>query len=192
MIYRAWMIPAQANFKFKGSRRCKTIPLAAQFRGRSRSSQGCGLPGMKPRTVNRMLISTSLSHRSFSAKTPSGGKITARMILQMSPTVMAILLCLYGEESRQHQLPAFFAVYGTRDLLHYDCTCIPSVNSGWHSNQGEPYIAQWHGPCQTQTALCGPSRERYMQLSSSAQHRAVFRQVRTQPLGELRLRSTRY
>lgn len=37
-----------------------------------------------------MLIRTSLSQRSFSAKTPSGGRSTARMILQISPTVTAM------------------------------------------------------------------------------------------------------
>lgn len=38
-----------------------------------------------------MLISTSLSQRSFSANTPRGGRSTARMILQISPTVTAIM-----------------------------------------------------------------------------------------------------
>ena len=80
------------------------------------------LPGMYPRTVSRMLISTSLSQRSFSAKTPKGGSRTARMILQMSPTVNAIMLGWLGDVgSRQRSASKVFAKLwrDTRSYCHF-------------------------------------------------------------------------
>lgn len=47
------------------------------------------MPGMKPRMVRAMLISRSTPHP-FSASTPNGGRMTAKMILQMSLQVKGI------------------------------------------------------------------------------------------------------
>ena len=48
------------------------------------------MPGIKPRNVRAMLIKRS-TPQPFSASTPSGGRITAKMILQMSEQVKGIV-----------------------------------------------------------------------------------------------------
>lgn len=48
-------------------------------------------PGIQARSVSRMLTKTSLSHAPFSEKTPSGGRMTAKMNLKMSLQVRAML-----------------------------------------------------------------------------------------------------
>lgn len=48
------------------------------------------MPGMNPKMVNAMLINKS-TPQPFSANTPSGGKMTAKMILQISEQVNGMI-----------------------------------------------------------------------------------------------------
>ena len=112
------MIPAQAKFKIWSSRTCQSTQSSPCYAALASQLQSeCALPGINPRKVSRMLIRTSLSQRSFSAKTPRGGRITARMILQISPIVTAMMLCLTEKVSRQRQ-PLFCSVVGGHE---FDC-----------------------------------------------------------------------
>jgi hypothetical protein len=55
-------------------------------------SRHCVAPGMKPNSVSRQLMSRSLSHSPFSAKTPRGGRTIARTNLKISVQVSAIVV----------------------------------------------------------------------------------------------------
>jgi len=55
------------------------------------------IPGMYPRIVNRMLIKRSAPHPR-SRKTPRGGRMTARMILQISLAVKGMMIYLFDSK----------------------------------------------------------------------------------------------
>jgi len=56
------------------------------------------IPGIKPSRVRRMLITKSWPHP-FSARTPNGGRNTARMNLKMSVHVNAMMKDCHNSQS---------------------------------------------------------------------------------------------